>query len=88
MTQWPASWPPFVWSTSNLGAGYGSIAVKGARIFVQGMKGRESTVSSLNRTDGEIVWSTGLGSASRSNYGPGGRNGGIVALDKMSGATI
>ena len=152
--QWPASGPQLVWSTSNLGAGYGSIAVKGARIFLQGMKGRESTVSSLNRTDGEIVWSTALGPASRNSYGhgprgtptadgdrlyaltesgdlaclsahdgsvlwqrnllrdfgarnipwlisesplvdgnavfvtPGGRNGSIVALDKMSGATI
>ena len=154
MTQWPASGPLLVWSTSNLGAGYGSIAVKGARIFLQGMKGRESRVSSLNRTDGKLVWSTVLGPASRNNYGsgprgtptadgdrvyvltesgdlaclsahdgsvlwqrnllrdfggrnipwlisesplvdgntvfvtPGGRNGGIVALDKMSGATI
>ena len=154
MAEWPASGPPLVWSTSNLGAGYGSVAVTGERIFVQGLLGRESTVSSLNRADGVLVWSKVLGPTSNNDRGPGprgtpttdgdrlyvltesgdlaclnaqdgallwqrnlvrdfggrnppwlisesplvdgnivfvtpgGRNGGIVALDKMSGATI
>src|SRR5712692_6986470 len=33
---WPASGPPVVWSISNLGEGYGSLAIAGDRIFVQG----------------------------------------------------
>src|SRR5882724_8322186 len=60
LKQWPASGPPLVWSASNLGGGYGSISVSGNRIFVQGLKGRNSTVSILNRADGKPVWSKTL----------------------------
>src|ERR1700737_1238719 len=42
--QGPPPGPRLVWSTSNLGAGYGSISVSGERIFVQGMKGKDSAV--------------------------------------------
>ena len=73
MAEWPTSGPPLVWSTSNVGAGYGSITVKGDRIFLQGMKGKGSTVSSLNRPDGELVWSKVLGPARKNNRGPGPR---------------
>ena len=31
-----ATGPPLVWSVTGLGAGYGSVAIKGERIFVQG----------------------------------------------------
>ena len=31
LKQWPPAGPPLVWSVTNLGAGYGSIAVKGDR---------------------------------------------------------
>ena len=37
MKQWPASGLSRIWSVSNLGAGYGSIALKGDRIFVQSL---------------------------------------------------
>ena len=30
LQQWPASGPPVTWSVSGLGAGYGSLAVKGS----------------------------------------------------------
>src|SRR5438093_13457960 len=53
LRQWPASGPPLLWSTSSLGAGYGSLAVKGDRIFVQGSNGKQSMVLSLNRADGK-----------------------------------
>ena len=44
LKQWPASGPPALWSATGLGAGYGSVAVKGTRVFVQGLKGRDSVV--------------------------------------------
>src|SRR5579863_8931293 len=34
---WPKAGPPVVWSISNLGEGYGSLAIKGDRIYVQGV---------------------------------------------------
>ena len=39
---------------SNLGAGFGSIAVRGDRVFVQGMRNSQSIVSALNRADGKV----------------------------------
>ncbi|MDQ3010769.1 MAG: PQQ-like beta-propeller repeat protein [Acidobacteriota bacterium] len=59
--QWPAAGPASVWAISDIGEGYGSLAIKGDRIYVQGTRGDASVVYSLNRTDGKQVWSTALG---------------------------
>jgi len=79
LQQWPASGPPVAWSISGLGAGYGSIAVKGDRIFVQGLKAGGSAVSSLNRADGRAVWTKSLGRGGSNDRGPGPR--GTPTLD-------
>ena len=79
LQQWPASGPAVVWSASGLGAGYGSLAIKGDRIFVQGSNGRQSLVFSLNRADGKGVWSKALGAAGDNDRGPGPR--GTPTLD-------
>ena len=83
LKQWPASGPPLVWSVSNLGAGYGSIAVSRDRIFVQGLKGRDSTVSSLNRADGKLVWSRIAGRTAVDDRGPGPRGTPTVDGDRL-----
>jgi outer membrane protein assembly factor BamB len=83
LKQWPASGPPLVWSASNLGAGYGSIAVSRDRIFVQGLKGRDSTVSSLNRADGKPVWSKIVGPTATDDRGPGPRGTPTVDGDRV-----
>lgn len=70
---WPASGPPLLWSTGNLGSGYGSVAVSGERIFVQGTRAGQSIVSALNRADGKGTWSKALGRAGDSDRGPGPR---------------
>jgi outer membrane protein assembly factor BamB len=79
LQQWPASGPAVVWSASGLGAGYGSLAIKGDRIFVQGSNGRQSIVFSLNRADGKSVWSKALGMAGDNDRGSGPR--GTPTLD-------
>lgn len=61
LKQWPSSGPPVVWSISSLGEGYGSLAVRGDRIYVQGTRGEASVIFCLNRADGKAVWSTALG---------------------------
>ena len=73
LQQWPASGPPREWRISNLGIGFGSLSVQGDRIFVQSQIGGRSTVASLNRNDGSLVWSVALGSSRDNNMGPGPR---------------
>ncbi len=74
LKQWPASGPAMAWSASGIGAGYGSLAIKGDRIFVQGSNGGRSIVHSLNRADGKNVWSKALGSAGTNDRGSGPRS--------------
>jgi outer membrane protein assembly factor BamB len=83
MKQWPASGPPRVWSISNLGAGYGSVAIKGDRIFIQSLIGRQSAVASLNRSDGKLVWSRALGAGGNNDRGPGPRGTPTVDGDRV-----
>ena len=83
LQQWPAPGPPLVWSVSSLGAGYGSVAVKGDRIFVQGSKDRQSVVFVLNRSDGRGLWSKALGPAGDNDRGPGPRGTPTVDDDRV-----
>ena len=80
---WPASGPPSLWAISGLGAGYGSVAVVGERVLVQGMVGDESVVSSLNRSDGALVWRRGLGLGGYNAYGSGPRGTPTVDGDRV-----
>jgi outer membrane protein assembly factor BamB len=72
--QWPPSGPPVVWSAAGLGAGYGTVAVKGTRIFVQGLRRRQTMLHSLDAADGHYLWSKNLGSGSDNDRGPGPRS--------------
>jgi outer membrane protein assembly factor BamB len=83
LRQWPPKGPTLVWSASQLGAGYGSIAVAGDRVFVQGMKNRQSVVTSLDRASGKPVWSVALGPAQDNDRGPGPRGTPTVDADRV-----
>jgi outer membrane protein assembly factor BamB len=83
MQQWPAAGPPVVWATTNLGEGYGSMAVAGDRVFLQGLRGSESVVSSLNRADGKIVWSKAIGPGVSNDRGSGPRGTPTVDGDRL-----
>ena len=83
LAQWPKSGPPQMWMTQELGAGYGSLAVRGDRIFVQGMRNRQSVVTALNRADGKAVWVRVLGPAQDNDRGPGPRGTPTVDGDRM-----
>jgi len=73
LKQWPGSGPALVWSASQLGEGFGSVAVAGDRVLVQGVKNRQSAVSSLDRATGRLVWSTALGPSGSNDRGSGPR---------------
>jgi outer membrane protein assembly factor BamB len=83
LPEWPRSGPAVVWSASQLGTGYGSVAVAGSRVFVQGMKNRQSVVTSLDRAAGKAVWSVALGSAQENDRGSGPRSTPTVDGDRV-----
>ena len=73
LKQWPAGGPPAAWTVSGLGKGYGSVAVGGDRLFVQGTEGNASAVFCLRRQDGGKVWSRTLGRSLDQDKGGGPR---------------
>ena len=79
LKEWPASGPQVIWTATNLGSGYGSMAVAGDRVFVQGARGSTSVVIALNRADGKELWSRALGASEMDDRGPGPR--GTPTLD-------
>ena len=83
LQQWPASGPPLAWTVSTLGGGYGSVAIKSDRIFVQGAKGGQSIVYALNRADGRSLWSKALGSAGTNDRGSGPRGTPTIDGDRV-----
>ena len=85
--QWPAPGPRQSWSISSIGEGFGSIAIKGDRIFVQGTRGRASAVFCLNRADGQTVWSAALGAKLDNGVGNGPRSTPTVDNDRVYALT-
>ncbi len=74
LQEWPSGGPAVAWSASGLGAGYGTVAVKGTRVFVQGLRGRQTMLHSLDRGDGKYLWSKNLGSGGGNDRGSGPRS--------------
>jgi outer membrane protein assembly factor BamB len=87
MKTWPVSGPSVVWSISGLGEGYGSVAIKGDRMFVQGGKANESAVFCLNRADGKTIWVKTLGSKLGQDRGPGPRGTPTIDGDRLYALT-
>ena len=83
LKQWPAGGPPLLWSSTGLGSGFGSMAIVGDRVFLQGAIGRNSGVVALNRADGKAVWSKGVGLAQANNMGSGPRSTPTVDGDRL-----
>ena len=73
LKSWPAGGPKLIWQAKGLGGGYGSIALSGDRLLVQGTKGRESGVFALSRADGRPVFFAPLGPALDQDRGGGPR---------------
>ncbi|MEK6299644.1 MAG: PQQ-binding-like beta-propeller repeat protein [Acidobacteriota bacterium] len=84
---WPAAGPSVAWSISGLGEGYGSVAIKGDRIYVQGVKGGQSAVFCLTRADGKTVWVKPLGATLGQDRGPGPRGTPTIDNDRLYALT-
>jgi outer membrane protein assembly factor BamB len=83
LKQWPPSGPAAQWAAASLGNGYGSMAVKGNQLFVQGLKGRDSVVTSLGRADGKRLWTRVIGPGGDNDRGPGPRSTPTVDGDRV-----
>jgi outer membrane protein assembly factor BamB len=83
LKQWPANGPSVIWTATGLGNGYGSMAVAGERVFVQGTRSGSSIVVALNRADGKEVWSKALGRLGDDDRGPGPRGTPTVDGDRL-----
>ncbi len=76
---WPSGGPSLLWTITGLGEGYGSLAIRGDRIYVQGVEGRESALFCLNRGDGKRLWASALAGRMEQDRGSGPR--GTPTLD-------
>jgi outer membrane protein assembly factor BamB len=83
LKQWPQAGPPLVWTATGLGTGYGSMAVVGDRIYVQGARMRQSFVIVYNRADGKEAWSKALGPTESNDQGSGPRGTPTVDGDRL-----
>jgi len=83
LKEWPASGPEVVWTAARLGSGYGSLAVAGDRVYVQGTRNGQSMVFALNRADGKEIWSKALGAMAADDRGPGPRGTPTVDGDRV-----
>jgi outer membrane protein assembly factor BamB len=70
LKQWPAAGPKLDWKANGLGKGYGSVAVKGDRIYAIGDLPDANYLMALNADGGKILWSTKVGKAGK--CGPSG----------------
>jgi outer membrane protein assembly factor BamB len=78
LKQWPPAGPAVTWSISNIGTGYGTVAIQGDRIYLQGTLGAVGTggtsaVFCLNRADGKTIWTRSLGRSLEQEKGGGPR---------------
>ncbi len=61
LDEWPSEGPPVNWQIETLGHGYGTVAVEGDAIYVQGTRDGQSAVFRLRASDGGEVWMRKLG---------------------------
>ncbi len=61
LDEWPPEGPAVNWQIETLGDGYGTVAVEGDAIYVQGARGGRSAVFRLRARDGGEVWEQRLG---------------------------
>jgi len=90
LKQWPPTGPSVIWAAKDLGAGYGSMAVVGDRVFLQGARGTNSVIIALNRADGKEVWWKVLGPVETKMYadmGAGPRSTPTVDADRLYALT-
>ncbi|HEX5271291.1 MAG TPA: PQQ-binding-like beta-propeller repeat protein, partial [Gemmataceae bacterium] len=65
LKEWPEKGPPLAWLAAGLGAGVGSVAIEGGRVYVIGKAGDDEQLVALDEATGKKVWAAALGPAVR-----------------------
>lgn len=83
LKQWPQGGPKPVWTAGGIGAGYGSLAIRGDRIYVQGAAKGKCTLFALDRSTGKHLWNAPIGRTLDQDRGPGPRSTPTVDGDRI-----
>lgn len=71
LPQWPQSGPKLLWQIKDAGAGYGSVAVAGGKLFLTGNEGLDDEfVQARDARDGKLLWRTRLGKVGNPDQQP------------------
>jgi outer membrane protein assembly factor BamB len=71
LKEWPKDGPKLLWQQQDIGEGYATPAVAGARLYLLGNQGMENEyVAALSVADGKVVWRTRIGNVGNPNQEP------------------
>ena len=71
LKEWPREGPKLLWQLNDIGEGYSTPAVVGARLYLLSSRGTDNeSVYALSVQDGKQVWSTRLGKVGNPDQQP------------------
>jgi outer membrane protein assembly factor BamB len=71
LQQWPKEGPKLIWQLADIGDGYATPAIAGARIYLLSNRGVDNEfVQALSVQDGKPVWTTRLGKVGNADQQP------------------
>src|SRR4051812_39116091 len=71
LKQWPKDGPAERWRVDDIGEGYATPSVAGARLYILGNRGMDNEfIQALSVDDGKTIWSTRLGNVGSPNQEP------------------
>jgi outer membrane protein assembly factor BamB len=71
LKQWPAEGPKLLWQVNDIGDGFSTPVVVGARIYLMSNRGMENEfVQALSTKDGKPIWATRVGNVGNPNQNP------------------
>jgi len=71
LQRWPKEGPRLLWQVNDLGDGYGTPSVAGARIYLMGNRGMENEfVQARSTEDGRLLWTTRVGNVGNPDQDP------------------
>jgi outer membrane protein assembly factor BamB len=71
LKQWPAGGPKLLWQINDIGDGYSTPSVVGARIYLMSNRGLSNEfVQALSAKDGKVIWTTRVGNVGNPDQNP------------------
>lgn len=71
LREWPAGGPKMLWQVNDIGDGYSTPVVVGARIYLMSNRGMDNEfVQALSTRDGKAIWTTRVGNVGNPDQNP------------------